>query len=193
MQSKKGFTIIEILVVIIIIGVLASIVVFSVINYIIKSRDATRKSDLRQLETALSVYFSENGSYPITDEWCSSEPDDLVSGCGGAGGEYIPGLAPGYIGSLPRDPKGGNSTNPICDGSGWKRAILYKSDGTDYKLLFHCAPEGDILQGDPFFDCVRPQHAWMICSDNPDVCGILDLNDPPVCGSDNCCYNGVGW
>lgn len=61
---SKGFTLIELLVVIAIIGVLASTVLASVNSARIKARDARRKADLRQITTALELYYDTYGAYP---------------------------------------------------------------------------------------------------------------------------------
>ncbi|MDO8408311.1 MAG: prepilin-type N-terminal cleavage/methylation domain-containing protein [bacterium] len=62
--SSKGFTLIELLVVIAIIGLLSSIVLASLNTARSKGRDAHRVGDVHQLEIALALYFSKNGTYP---------------------------------------------------------------------------------------------------------------------------------
>lgn len=61
---KKGFTLIELLIVIAIIGVISSIVIANVNQARAKSRDSVRKSDLRQIQLALELYFDAYGGYP---------------------------------------------------------------------------------------------------------------------------------
>ena len=60
----KGFTLIELLIVIAIIGVLATLLMVNFVGVRQRARDAQRKSDLRQLQSALEIYRSDNGSYP---------------------------------------------------------------------------------------------------------------------------------
>ena len=60
-NNKKGFTIIELLVVISIIGLLSTISVVSLNGARIKSRDAKRVSDIKQIKTGLDLYFNDNG------------------------------------------------------------------------------------------------------------------------------------
>ncbi|MDP3995205.1 MAG: prepilin-type N-terminal cleavage/methylation domain-containing protein [bacterium] len=62
--QKKGFTLIELLVVIAIIGVLSTLAVVSLNNARAKSRDAKRVSDIKQVQTALELYFVDNNGYP---------------------------------------------------------------------------------------------------------------------------------
>lgn len=66
MKKQKGFTLIELLVVIAIIGLLSTLAVVSLNNARAKSRDARRISDVKQLQTALEMYFNQNNSYPIS-------------------------------------------------------------------------------------------------------------------------------
>jgi len=56
-KKDKGFTLIELLVVIAIIGILASIVLVSLGGARAKARDATRQSDLRQIQLAQEMYY----------------------------------------------------------------------------------------------------------------------------------------
>ena len=61
---NNGFTIIELLVVIAIIGILASFLMVNYIGVRARARDAQRKSDLRQVQSALELYRSDTGTYP---------------------------------------------------------------------------------------------------------------------------------
>ena len=64
MINKKGFTLIELLVVIAIIGLLSTLAVVSLNNARQKSRDAKRVSDIKQIQTALELYFADQNAYP---------------------------------------------------------------------------------------------------------------------------------
>lgn len=64
-KNQKGFTLIELLVVIAIIGLLASVVLLALNSARAKSRDAKRVADIRQLATALELYYNNNAGYPV--------------------------------------------------------------------------------------------------------------------------------
>ena len=63
-NNKKGFTLIELLVVIAIIGLLSTLAVVALGNARMKSRDARRVADIKQIQTALELYFNDAGDYP---------------------------------------------------------------------------------------------------------------------------------
>ena len=64
MKNKKGFTLIEILIVISIIGLLASVVLVNLGGFRAKGRDSRRIADLRTLQNTLELYFGVNNKYP---------------------------------------------------------------------------------------------------------------------------------
>lgn len=63
-QNQKGFTLIELLVVIAIIGLLASVVLLALNSARQKSRDAKRVADVRQIVSAMELYYNDANSYP---------------------------------------------------------------------------------------------------------------------------------
>ena len=74
--NTPAFTLIELLVVIAIIGILATLAIVSLSTARSSSRDAKRIADLKQLQTALEVYYNDYGSYPalLSDLSSSSLP-----------------------------------------------------------------------------------------------------------------------
>ncbi len=69
---KKGFTLVEVLIVMTIIGILLSIVIPQYKNSVIKAKEAVLKENLYQLRDAISKYYKDKNKYPTTLE-------DLVS------------------------------------------------------------------------------------------------------------------
>ena len=101
-NAQSGFTLIEIMVVVIILGILASIVVPRVMDNPDKARISKAKQDIRAMESALNMYKLENFVYPTTDQGLealvqkpsgSPEPRNWKDG--------------GYMDRLPKDPWGG--------------------------------------------------------------------------------------
>jgi len=62
--NKKGFTLVELLIVIAIIGVLSALLMANFIGVRQRARDAQRKADLRQIQSALELFRSDTGNYP---------------------------------------------------------------------------------------------------------------------------------
>ena len=63
-MNKKGFTLIELLVVIAIIGLLSTLSVLALNGARARARDAKRIADIKQIQTALEMYYNDNNSYP---------------------------------------------------------------------------------------------------------------------------------
>lgn len=71
-KAKKGFTLIELLIVIAIIGLLATLAIVSLTTAQRKARDTKRIADVKQLQNAVELYYSENTTYPVivaADTW----------------------------------------------------------------------------------------------------------------------------
>ncbi len=100
-MNKKGFTLIELLVVIAIIGLLSTLAVVALGNAREKSRDAKRLSDLKQLQTALELYYTDQTAYPAGDNVTLGAGNFVCLGSGGFGAA---GCAGAYMGQVPADP-----------------------------------------------------------------------------------------
>lgn len=67
-RKFKGFTLIEVMVVVVILGILASIIVPNVIGRADDAKIVKAKQDVQALENALEMYRLDNGFYPSTDQ-----------------------------------------------------------------------------------------------------------------------------
>ena len=65
---RRGFTLIEILVVIVVIAILATLVAPNVFQHVGAAKDATAKSQIEMLGAALDAYRLDNGRYPTTEQ-----------------------------------------------------------------------------------------------------------------------------
>lgn len=98
-NKNKGFTLIELLVVIAIIGLLASVVLLALNSARAKSRDAKRVADIRQIASAMELYFNDNSSYPTSSSNNAATANGVYQD---ANLKSL--LVPKYIGALPQSP-----------------------------------------------------------------------------------------
>ena len=138
-QKKKGFTVVELLVSISIIGILSTIVFASFSQAQKKARITKRISDLKQMQVALEYYYAVNKSYPNSNGAWITECVEF----NGTGNNVIPGLVPNYISRIPVDPKSApvHAVAPIYRPA-WADCYLYMSyNGLDYAFLAHSISE----------------------------------------------------
>lgn len=69
MNSRRGFTLVELLLVIAIIGILSTLVMANFIGIRQRARDAQRKSDIAQIQSGLEFFRSDQQRYPTTGEF----------------------------------------------------------------------------------------------------------------------------
>lgn len=110
-KNSKGFTLIELLVAISIVGLLATISFVAMNTSRIKGRDVKRKADLRQIKTALEMYYDINGKYPPAGA-CDYGTNCYVYST--SGNNWLPSLAP-FLDKQPVDPVN-NLAGPWIDG-----------------------------------------------------------------------------
>ncbi len=114
-NHQDGFTLIELMVVILIIGLLATIVVQSLRGATEKAKRTKAEADIAELKTALDRYYLDNGQYPTTEQGLQALVTAPTSGPVPA--NYEDG---GYVQQIPLDP--------------WGHAYVYQSDGNSYVL-----------------------------------------------------------
>jgi general secretion pathway protein G len=116
-NRQEGFTLIEIMVVVVILAVLGALVVPKILENVDKARVTRAQSDIRAIQTALDLYRLDNFKYPTTEQGLAAlvkQPSDPTIT------NYRSG---GYLPSLPKDP--------------WNNFYLYQSpgiDGRDYEI-----------------------------------------------------------
>jgi prepilin-type N-terminal cleavage/methylation domain-containing protein len=107
-NNKLAFTLIELLVVIAIIGLLATISIVALSNARSRARDARRLSDIKQLQTAIEMYYQYNGHYPRFSGGtgiCSVNKYDSLLAL----------ISEGLMSKAPIDPKYNESNTPrLC-------------------------------------------------------------------------------
>ncbi|MBN1473951.1 MAG: type II secretion system major pseudopilin GspG [Syntrophaceae bacterium] len=122
-QNKKrehGFTLIELMVVIVILGVLAGLIIPRVMGRPDEARQAKAKIQMESMETALKLYKLDNGNYPTTEQGLKALVEAPTVG-------ILPRnwRAGGYLekGRVPKDP--------------WDNEFVYISPGThsDFDLI----------------------------------------------------------
>jgi general secretion pathway protein G len=130
-KQQRGFTLIEIMVVVVILGILASVVVPRIMDNPDKARVAKARQDIRAIESALDIYKLDNFTYPGTEQGLEAlvqKPSDAANWKTG-----------GYVKKLNKDP--------------WGRDYQYLSPGQHgeidiYSLGADGAPGGEGVNAD---------------------------------------------
>jgi general secretion pathway protein G len=101
-SAQRGFTLIEIMVVVVIMGILAALVVPKLMGRTDDARITAAKQDIATLMQALKLYKLDNQRYPTTEQGLQALVAKPTSGPAANGWK-----AGGYIDKLPKDPWGG--------------------------------------------------------------------------------------
>lgn len=136
--NRKGFTLIELLVVIAIIGLLSTLAVVSLNTARLKARDARRVSDIKQIQTALELFYNDKGVYPVQaaavnlgEGTAVTLSKDIAANAGFAAA--VSGSV--YMAKVPKDP-------------GTTHYIYAISTGTSYSIGFTLEEDNTTLGGD---------------------------------------------
>lgn len=68
-NKKSGFTLIEVLIVVAIIGLLASVVLVGLGSFRTRGRDTRRVADLHEVQKGVELYYAKNNAYPNVSSW----------------------------------------------------------------------------------------------------------------------------
>ena len=112
-NAKRGFTLIEILIVVVILGILASIVIPQFTNAADEANNAGVRTQLQTLRSQVELYRAENGEYP----------DLSANG-------WTPLINGGYLPGPPKNPLTGSSSFGNAATDGWKFGS-YQIDGSN--------------------------------------------------------------
>ena len=101
-KEQKGFTIVELLIVVVVIGILAAITLIAYNGIQIRARDGIRKQDVATISKALELYYTDNGYYPLSSG--STSINGSWSTTADSSWSNLANLLKPHIGTLPRDP-----------------------------------------------------------------------------------------
>ena len=127
-KSRSGFTIIELLIVIVVIAILAAITVVAYNGIQQRARDSRRKADMALLQKALDMYYLDNGTFPASTGAVS--PNGAWSSSGDSSWANLATALKPYISSLPSDPI--NTANVTSSDS-----ALYSSNTTKFNYSYY--------------------------------------------------------
>ena len=113
MKDSQGFTLIEIMVVVVILGILAAVISPIVVDKIGRARVQAAKADIRSIESALALYKMDNYGYPATELGLRALVEQPPRA-------DAPNWQTGYLRKLPTDP--------------WGHLYLYTNNGAEIEI-----------------------------------------------------------
>ena len=105
-NTKTGFTIVELLIVIVVIGILAAITIVAFNGVQARAKDSTRSNDLTAIQKALELYKTDNGTYPNATANPGTSGWEVSTDVAGT---FIEALKP-YMNTVPTDPVNTSAT-----------------------------------------------------------------------------------
>jgi type IV pilus assembly protein PilA len=132
---QKGFTLIELMIVIAIIGILAAIAIPAYQNYTIRSQVTEGLSLADGWKTSISEYYAQNGSFPTTSG--STGGPQTVAVSGASAGKYVGSVAVGGLGGIVVTYTGPQANAKLSAGT---NNVLALNPGTDanYDVIWVC-------------------------------------------------------
>jgi general secretion pathway protein G len=148
MKKQRGFTLIELLVVIAIIGLLSTLAVVALNNARTKSRDARRVSDIKQMQTALELFFNDNGGYPTQEGnlgatytvLCTDGWQATAAGCTATNNTT-------YMAQVPTNPTPDDNSTDSVEYSYAAADTGSVSDNSEYSITYYLAADTGGITG----------------------------------------------
>lgn len=140
LKTKSGFTIVELLIVIVVIAILATISIVAYNGVQERARNSQRTSDIRAIANALELYYADNGEYPMSGGWCTqiSNPNNgYATAFQSAISKYMP--------DVPFDPLYAETNQDY----------FYRRNSSGQSYHLYAELEGEDRADDGFTGCVR--------------------------------------
>lgn len=130
MNKQRGFTIVELLLVIVVIAILSAIVIVAYNGVQLRARQAKAQSDISNVQKLVETHKAFNGTYPVTaanlnPDWATTTARTDAN-C--AGGTQTADWVPGLTSSLPQ------SDGTAMGVGDYPGCYIYASDGTNYVI-----------------------------------------------------------
>jgi type II secretion system protein G len=150
-KSKSGFTIVELLIVIVVIAILAAISIVAYNGIQERARFSAYQTDISSLNKAIQMYHADNGRYP------GSSGNVCWTNGGSGTGNFISGLSPDYLTQTPTTPNwssGANYYAYCATANGGEYKVMRLTDGV--KPLPAIESSSSNIKIDP----TRPTRGW---------------------------------
>jgi general secretion pathway protein G len=159
--NQRGFTIVELLIVIVVIAILAAITIVAYNGVQVRARDSQRRSDVTAIKKALELYYIDNGKFPsgngstsINSGWSTTADASWAN--------LATALRP-YLATLPTDPTSTPNISVINSSTtGMDYAYFadyggsYCGAGVSQTYLLAYRLEGSAQENQPIGTCVSP-------------------------------------
>ena len=134
LRSKRGFTLVELLIVVAIIGLLVSMAMIRINQTKTKARDSRRVGDISNIATALALYHNDRNRYPVYEGAIDGSPTDVLSA------EL---KNAGLMSVVPLDPLN-RDVGGCGTAGGYHYYYVSNIDGSNY-ILWYCLETNSIL------------------------------------------------